>query len=79
MFLYNPKKAACAHVWTGRDTACKMYRTGGLSRRANFLFDDRGNRPVCKMCMINMNKHVRTDDDMQHLRSILREPLTPDN
>lgn len=49
-FLMKKNKPKVAHVWTGEDTACRMYSTGGLRRR-RYLIDesDRG-LPICTMC-----------------------------
>ncbi len=48
-----------AHIWTGADTACRMFSTGGMNR-ANYArsTDGRG-LPVCLMCRNVMRKGYR--------------------
>lgn len=45
-----------AHVWTGYDTACRMYSTGGLKHEKYVFCLDRGQRRVCANC-INLLGH----------------------
>jgi hypothetical protein len=42
------KKAA--HIWTGRDTLCRMASTGGLNRKRYEVSDDPGERFICQIC-----------------------------
>lgn len=42
------KKAA--HIWDGRDTACRMASTGGLSASGYTVTDSPGPRRVCALC-----------------------------
>ena len=32
LFLVRRNKPRVAHIWTGDDTACRMYSTGGLEK-----------------------------------------------
>jgi hypothetical protein len=49
------KRKNAAHVWIGKDTACRMYSTGGLGSRHGFeIVDSPGERSVCTMCACAM-------------------------
>ena len=50
------KKAA--HIWTGTDTSCRMWSTGGLNRVTKkwLLADDTQGLEVCTMCRNNQKK-----------------------
>jgi hypothetical protein len=53
MFLIRqPAKAkSCAHFWTGTDTACRLWSTGGLKARSQYrVVKERGRLPICSMC-----------------------------
>ena len=39
-----------AHIWLGRDTACRMWSTGGLKHDRFEVFDDPGEFEICHMC-----------------------------
>lgn len=41
---------AVAHVWTGEDTACRMWSTGGIPHRERFEVVDATDLPICAMC-----------------------------
>ena len=50
-YAINPKKnKSVAHVWTGTDTACRMYSTGGMRKKRYKLFTDPMGKPLCVMC-----------------------------
>ena len=50
-YLYRPSKPdSAAHLWDDGDTYCKMYSTGGLSKKKTQVFDDAGDRRICQMC-----------------------------
>lgn len=52
-FLYNELKAkAKYHHWDGRDTACRMWSTGGINQaRAGWIVVDvPPARALCHMC-----------------------------
>ena len=48
-----------AHIWIGRDTACRMASTGGLSMRKYMVADSPDERSVCYMCEVNFAKDSR--------------------
>ena len=52
MYLLNPLKAkSAAHYWDGKDTLCRMYSTGGLSKLKQQIFNDPMGKPICSMCV----------------------------
>ena len=56
-YLYNEKrKKTAAHIWTGEDTACRMFSTGGLKAGKKEIHDDLDHRRVCLMCQNNFRK-----------------------
>ncbi len=48
-----------AHIWTGADTACRMFSTGGMNRADYARSADRRGLPVCLMCRNVMGKRYR--------------------
>lgn len=55
----NAKSKKRAHIWIGRDTACRMASTGGLNSRKYMVADSLGDRTVCVMCAHNFAKDSR--------------------
>lgn len=53
-------KAGVAHVWSGTDTACHMYSTGGMRKHRLEWGTALDERPRCKMCCAVA--HRRSDD-----------------
>lgn len=49
MYLVRKKNAITGHIWTGYDTVCRMYSTGGLRKKA-YLVVERCDLPICTMC-----------------------------
>ena len=52
--VHKSKKGTAAHVWTGEDTACRMFSTGGLGRHAlkkHLVTGDPQGRRVCQLCV----------------------------
>lgn len=50
---FVPKKQTLkkrAHLWTGRETVCRLSSTGGLNPRRYMVADDPGERELCLMC-----------------------------
>lgn len=45
-----------SHIWTGKDTACTMWSTGGLVVEKQWLETATPPRPVCQMCLVNWSK-----------------------
>lgn len=41
---------ARAHIWSGADTVCRMWSTGGLIQSKYQIASDRGEHPVCHIC-----------------------------
>lgn len=39
-----------AHIWTGADTACRLYATGGLVQAKYTVAESSHGRAVCYMC-----------------------------
>lgn len=53
MYLFNDRKpSAKAHLWDGRDTACRMWSTGGMqtARPGWAVRTTAGARGICHMC-----------------------------
>lgn len=51
MYLYRSKETSAAHVWDGKDTACRMWSTGGMNRQRKYeKSETTGGRKVCAMC-----------------------------
>ena len=40
-----------AHLWTGTDTVCRMYSTGGLGKRHYVVSETQAGHDVCQNCM----------------------------
>jgi len=49
MYLVRKKKAKTRHIWTGYDTVCRMYSTGGL-RKNSYKVEKESDLPTCAMC-----------------------------
>ncbi len=50
---FVPKKLSArkrAHLWTGRETVCRLSSTGGLNPSRYMVADDAGEREICLMC-----------------------------
>ena len=39
-----------AHLWTGGDTVCRMWSTGGLKQPQFDVVDTPGDHEICHMC-----------------------------
>ncbi len=66
----KPKAKMRAHIWTGTDTACRMWSTGGLiSRKGYSVHSTAEGRDICQMC--------KAATDVEPLREQLRQQLTP--
>lgn len=58
-FFIKNKGKARAHLWTGTDTVCRMYSTGGLGRKADKRYsvqESTRGRYICTMCFIVSKK-----------------------
>ncbi len=50
-FLIRDRKTkARAHIWTGADTACRMWSTGGLLGSGYTVQATDDGRQICQMC-----------------------------
>jgi len=55
-YLVPKSGKRATHVWVERDTACRMYSTGGLRRTDKYDIVDRAerhknHRKICAMCL----------------------------
>lgn len=46
----SSKKPRKAHIWVGKDTACRMYSTNGLSKNLHTVEDSTLGLEVCALC-----------------------------
>lgn len=52
----NGKKQS-AHIWNGKDTACKMWSTGGMNKEKEYeVHQTNKGKHVCTMCLVNSIK-----------------------
>jgi hypothetical protein len=58
MYLVRKKNAKTAHIWTGYDTACRMYSTGGLRKKAYEVVSMGKLPPYIPVCTMCRNKPV---------------------
>jgi hypothetical protein len=49
-YLARKGKPRVYHLFTGTDTVCRMYSTGGLKKQKYAIIDDIGERSLCAMC-----------------------------
>jgi hypothetical protein len=45
------KKKSSAHLWNGVDTVCRLYSTGGMSKKKKQVTTTTYGRPVCSLCL----------------------------
>ena len=70
--IRNKGKVKTAHIWTGRDTACRMWSTGGLSHKKSYaVHGDTCGLNVCTMCENVHNK--MTQEDPPELIRLVRD------
>ncbi len=50
-------KKSRAHLWTGTDTVCRMWSTGGLAKSKYDTYDDSRGLKICTMCQATGQKH----------------------
>jgi hypothetical protein len=53
LYLIRKKKATVYHLFTGKDTVCTMYSTGGLHSENYQILTDLPNLPLCVQCRAN--------------------------
>ena len=58
-YLFKKKEYKKAHIWTGKDTICRMWSTGGLGylSAGYCLFDNCAGREICTMCVNVQHKN----------------------
>lgn len=50
-YLINLNKpTGKAHLWDDGDSYCKMYLTGGMTKKKYRVYPDSQNRGICLMC-----------------------------
>lgn len=49
-YMIGKKKKAHAHYWTGSDTYCRMWGTGGLTKKNYKVSDTDQGRAHCSIC-----------------------------
>lgn len=45
------KKKSSAHLWNGVDTVCRLYSTGGMSKKKKQVTTTAHGRPICSLCL----------------------------
>lgn len=84
MFLVRKKKASTAHIWTGFDTVCRMYSTGGMSKK-RYEVVAQSKLPVCTMCGNKSAVYPKghepkaqfSESDLRLLKSAEKEAMKP--
>jgi Zn-finger protein len=46
------------HLWTGTDTVCRMYSTGGLNPKKYVVHRDSDHRKICQNCLRNKKRNA---------------------
>lgn len=49
MYLISKRKAKVAHIWTGTDTVCRMFSTGGMNK-SKYIQAHASELPICQLC-----------------------------
>ena len=49
-YLISKNTKYVAHIWDDGDTYCRMFFTGGLSKKKYFVSKDKEDRKICHMC-----------------------------
>lgn len=52
-YIMKVRRARSAHVWTGNDTLCRMWSTGGLKKSGYVYSSEDTGLPTCYMCDTN--------------------------
>jgi len=50
MYLVGKRVKSVAHIWTGEDTLCRMYSTGGMRKRGKTVSETCEAKALCKIC-----------------------------
>ena len=49
--IRNKKQKVKAHYWTGLDTYCRLWSTGGMNQDLDYIVSDNPEgKPICTMC-----------------------------
>lgn len=68
-----------AHIWTGSDTACRQYSTGGIKNPHHYTVTDTADgRQICKNCRgaVSLRRNTIGGSDVDDPRQIeLWEPI----
>jgi len=59
-YLEKKKSKSVSHIWTGTDSVCRMYSTGGLLKEKYHVVDKPKNK-VCFMCL-NISSSQESDN-----------------
>lgn len=49
--ISTKKKNSAAHLWTGNDTVCRLYSTGGMSKKKKTVSLTANGKPICSLCL----------------------------
>lgn len=71
-FLVKRGGGGVAHIWDGKDSACRMYSTGGLPKRKYAYAISSDTRRICRNC-VNVLGHNPADE----LESLPGKELPP--
>jgi len=77
MFLIRIRKPRVAHIFTGKDTACRLLSTGGL-KRENYTVVKTINLPICIMCiciMCNRGAHTTNNNETAAINTETGQPV----
>jgi len=56
LYLVSKKKNSAAHIWTGNDTACRLFSTGGMGKKRKDVSTHTYGKRVCHMCQSVMSR-----------------------
>jgi len=75
------KPSSKAHIWNQqkKDTACRMWSTGGLGKDNNYEIIDSTDKSICTMCSNNYEPVKEESLKYQHLFDLLKQEhgITP--
>ena len=55
-YISHPNKRV-AHIWTGDDTVCRLWSTGGIVSKSKYKITEKPTKSkICNMCMIVYDK-----------------------
>jgi len=57
-YLIRSGEESKAHYWSGEDTCCKMWSTGGLGKGKKYnVYNNTLGKKICHMCSVNWLKY----------------------